>query len=173
MNIGLDKINIGDTLKKSVTVSGYSAADGWTLHYKINSTTPITITSTADGEAHSILVSAATTAQYVAGTYNYQAYVTNASGERYTLQSGRVTLASISDISHARKVLAAIEATLEGRATSDQMQIEVNGRKLVYASQLDLRKLYDIYKADIAAEDKKARLAAGLSGNNKVLLRFT
>jgi hypothetical protein len=75
--------------------------------------------------------------------------------------------------SHARRVLDAIEATMEGRASTDAVEISIRGRTIKQTPVVDLIKLRDVYKREVAAEDHAARLAQGLSDNRFRKVRFS
>ena len=73
---------------------------------------------------------------------------------------------------HAKKVLDAIEAVIEARASVDQMRIVIAGRELSKTSIPDLMKLRMAYKAEVEAEIAEAQIDAGLSSKQKILTRF-
>ena len=58
---------------------------------------------------------------------------------------------------HAQRVLASIEAVIEGRATKDQESYAINGRSLVRTSIADLLLLRDRYKREIARESPSGK----------------
>ena len=136
------EITAGDTVKWAKTLADYSA-ESYALNYVLQlltGGTPITVTASADGSDHSITISAATSAEYSAGNYGWYSYVTDlATGlERYSLDSGLLTIkpdptafTSSTDLrSHARKMLDLLDTVLQGKATSDQMKVQVDGRSL-------------------------------------------
>src|SRR3712207_4291703 len=104
----------GDTLKFKKSLSEYPASAGWALSYRLvpRSGSVITINATTDGDSFLVNVAASTTANYAAGPYEWNAYVTKA-GESYTIESGRLTIkpdprqmvAGTDTRSHARKTL--------------------------------------------------------------------
>ena len=172
----------GDTLEFTSSVPDHPASDGWTLKYRLApraTGAEIDITATASGDDYLISVSAATTAGWVAGWYTYTAFVEKAS-ERYTVERGQMqvlpastTLADGTDTrTHARKVLDAIEAVLENRATLDQESYAINGRSLKRMPIADLLKLRQLYRAEVAGEEAAAKLAAGLGTARKVQVRL-
>jgi hypothetical protein len=69
-------------------------------------------------------------------------------------------------------VLEAIEAVLEGRASSEVAQYEIAGRSLRYIEPAQLLKLRDRYRAEVAREDAAQRVAAGLPDARRVFVRF-
>ena len=117
---------------------------------------------------------AAITAGWAPGTYKVTEYVTSAT-ERQTLSTQPLRIlpnlaaasAGADTRTHARKTLDAIEGWLETRAPGYAL-IWVDGRKLENRSIPDLLVLRDRYRAEVAAEDRKA---AGL-GAVRILARL-
>ncbi|MDZ7804320.1 hypothetical protein [Thiohalophilus sp.] len=124
------KFAAGDTLQWKRSLAAYPASAGWTLHYALfNAAGAYTIDSTADGDDHAIDVPSTTTAGWTPGRYNWSAYVTHTDGRRQSLFSGGLLIEpdltsdeAYDGRSHARKMLDAIEATIEGRATAKDMR---------------------------------------------------
>lgn len=167
-------LRAGDTWKWTKTLADYPAGT-WTLKYRYkNSAGGFEIVATASGTDHSVTVSATTTAAYAAGTYNWIAWV-EAGTEKFTVgegvaevlpdyRSGAATVA-LDDRSHAVKTLAAIEAWIEGRdmgVAEYEINVAGNSRRLKVIPMADLIKLRERYKREVAAEETKRRLAAGL-----------
>lgn len=170
--------NAGDTWRWTRTLADYPASAGWTLSYTlINAAAKISITGSASGDDHSILVSAATSAGYAPGSYDWRARVTKA-GEVYTVGEGRLTVnASFSSAtydarSQARKTLEAIESTLEGRASSATLEYEIGNRRMKYIPVSELLQLRDRYRAEVSREDAATAAAAGLPDKRRVFVRF-
>ena len=172
----------GDTLDFETTVPDYPASEGWTLKYRLaprSAGTAIDLTAVADGDDYDITASATTTASWATGWYTWTAFVEKA-GERFTVDRGQLeiraassTLAAATDgRTHARKVLDAIEAVLETRATLDQESYAINGRSLKRMPIEELLKLRQIYRAEVAGEDAASKLAAGIAQPRKVQVRL-
>lgn len=170
----------------------YSHADYSPATYAIeiilrgNSVTPINIKSgvtgvtiTDDGSTFSILVLASTTGNYIAGDYKYAIQMTTLT-ERYTVEEGTVTVkpylygvSSTGDSrSHVKKVLDAIEAVLENRASLDQMKYQIAGRSLDRMPIKDLLYLRDRYRTEYKRELDAEKLAAGESIGGQVRFRL-
>ena len=169
----------GDRLQWKRSFSDYPAST-WTLAYTLLHATlaKITITASADGDDHSVDESAATTAAWAAGTYNWKAFVTNVA-IRHQVDEGQIIIepdyASLTNYDarvHAEKVLAAIEAVIEGRATKDQESYTIEGRTLQRTPIPDLIVLRDKYKAEVGGLRKAERIANGLDGGNTIKVRF-
>lgn len=159
-------LTAGDTLDFTTSVPDYPATEGWTLKYRLApraAGTAIDITATADGDDYDVQVAASTTASWAAGYYTWTAYVELGS-ERYTVGRGQlqirassVTLAAATDgRTHARIVLDAINATIEGRATKDQQEYTIGNRSLKRTPLADLINLQQLYQAKVNAEDNAA-----------------
>lgn len=174
----------GDTFTLTQTLRGYPAS-GWSLHYAlINGAGKITFDATAQGDDHLISVSAATTASWLPGDYDYLAWVEQGSGpsvQRVTLQHGRTTIApnlatatTYDGRSAARQIyeslVAAYKAAVSERAFV--AEYELLGRRMKFADKTDWLNEINYWKAQVAAEDRAARLAAGLGGRSRVLVRF-
>ncbi len=175
-------ITVGDTLDFTTSVPEYPASEGWTLKYRLvprAAGAAILLTATADGDDYLVQATAATTAGWVTGFYTWSAYVEKA-GEVYTVDRGQLEIRAGSSTmsagydgrTHARKVLDAIEAVLENRATLDQESYAINGRSLKRTPIEQLLKLRQVYRAEVAGEEAAAKLAAGLGTARKVQVRL-
>lgn len=169
---------VGDTWRWQRTLADYPASAGWTLAYTlINGAAKISISASAIGDDHLVNVAAATTGGYAAGTFDWRARVSKA-GEVFTVGEGRILVRSawsgstFDARSHARKTLEALEAVIEGRATSDVAQYEIAGRQLRYIPVPELLQLRDRYRADVAREDAAMAVSAGLPDRRRVFVRF-
>lgn len=170
----------GDTLAFDADFADYPATAGWALAYRLvpTSGSAITFSGTADGSGFTVSVAAATTATWAAKEYAWSAYVTLA-GARHTVAEGVVTVkpdpgvaTGIDRRSHARKTLEAIEAVLEGKATKDQSQYQINGRMVTRYSWADLIAMRSTYQAEVRAEEQVDRAAAGLPDRRRLYVRF-
>ena len=81
------------------------------------------------------------------------------------------TNTSIDVQSHARKVLSAIEAVIEGRASQDQMSYSIAGRSLSRMPIDDLLTLRDRYRAEWNKEKRLQRGKAG-KGNDGIIISY-
>lgn len=159
------------------------ASEGWALKFTAVGPAGIfSINASADTDNpddFKFTAVAATTAAYVAGVYSWQITATK-STDRYTIATGVITLtdniagrsALYDNRSHAKKVLDAIEAVIEGRASQDQMGYTIAGRSLSRTPLADLLKLRSTYKTEYENEQAAASIAAGLGTGRKVYTRF-
>lgn len=166
-----------------IETTDIKASDGWALKFvAVGKNGAITINAAADDENaddFKFTATAAQTGAYVAGDYQWQIVATKTT-TRYTIATGICTVtdniagrsAAYDNRSHAKKVLDAIEAVIEGRATADQQSYTIAGRSLTRTPLQDLMRLRAMYKAEYDAEVATANIAAGLSGKNKIFTRF-
>lgn len=170
----------GDTWEWKRSLADYPATD-WTLTYILfNAAGKVTITASADGTDHLVDVAPATTAAYAAGRYDWVAHVTDGT-DRYQVGAGTITIqpdvsaaSSYDSRSHARKMLDAIDALLEGRATNDQLDIVATavGDRSVGRKPDLLLKLRQHYAAAVALEEQAAAIARGENLGRIVQVRF-
>lgn len=158
--------------------SGYDPAT-WTLSYAlVKSGNLISITASNNGDGtHLVDVAKATTAGYTAGTYRWQAYITDGT-DRHLVRRGTVTVlpnyaaGALDDRSHVKTVLDALEALIEGKATSDQASISIGDVSLSRLSTTELldwhRRYQYLYQQELDAEG----VEAGKATKNRVEVRF-
>ena len=75
--------------------------------------------------------------------------------------------------SHARKVLTAIEAVIEGRASVDQSSYSIAGRSLSRMGVDELLLFRDRYRAEWLKEKRLERAKKNQGHNGIILTRFT
>jgi hypothetical protein len=171
----------GDTVTWTKAVSGYPATAGWTLEYYFwNATADYSVEAAADGSDYEITIAAAVSAEYAPGRYQWRAVVSKA-GERYAVASGEIEIrhdpasgdgTGIDDRSQVKVALDAIEAVLAGRASKDQESYTINNRSLNRTPIADLILLRNHYRREYAREQREKRIAEGLGGGGKMLIRF-
>jgi hypothetical protein len=174
------RVTAGDTIAWTKTLSDYPATAGWVLSYTlINSGSKIAITATASGDDHTVTVLAATSANYTAATYTWQAVVTKAA-ERYTVGTGQIVVApnlaaatTYDTRSSARKTLEAVNLAMESYGPKAYLHMyEIAGRKQQFHTPGDFLAFRSKLMAEVAREDNAARLAAGLAPKNLLQVRF-
>lgn len=138
-----------------------------------------TITATEANSTYYIEVPAATSTNYDKGDYIWAAYITRTSdSERIQIDEGKTTiLPNLADTnadlrSHAKIVLDAIEAVIQGRATIDQSSMSIAGRSLSRLTIDELMTFRDRYKAEYSKECKAARIKNKQSSGNSIKVRF-
>lgn len=176
------ELRAGDTWTWTKTLADYPASAPWTLKYRFkNAAGGFEIVASASGDGYSVTVAASTTAGYVAGAYSWVAWVEGGNSEKYTVDSGTTTIdpdyrsgtatAALDDRSHARKVLASIEAVIEGRATKDQEEYAIAGRSLKRTPITTLLKMRQHYQAEVAAEVSREAIANGTGTGRRIQFR--
>ncbi len=180
MNIPTN-ITAGFTLEWNEAPAGYPS-DQYTLHATFilvsNASESATVTATADGTGYRFTVPAATTAGWSAGQYRVFIYAVQGAN-KYEVGRGYVTVApdpftSTGDTrDHIRKMLDAIEATLEGRAGQEYASMTIDGYSVTQMSPDELLKLRAYYRNELRKAENLDRIASGKSPKNKVLIKFT
>jgi len=175
-------VTAGDTLTWKKSLSDYPADSGWSLSYALlGSAGKIAINASASGADHLVSVSATTSAGYAAGVYAWQSYVTHATSGRVMVGSGTIeVLANFAAIStatdtrsHAKTVLDAIEAIIEGRASTGDQELTIDGTRLVKMSVEQLIMLRLRYLREYRSELQAAKIAAGVgAGYGKIRVRL-
>jgi hypothetical protein len=177
MEIIKDTIQAGDTLTATVSRTAYPASEWVLTVYLSNATSAYSFEASTDGDNHLIEVSATSTGSWAPGLYQYAVTVFNDDGDTYTIERGSTTiLSSLGSVSETRSLvkqtLDALEATLLGRATQDQLRYSIAGRSIDKIPVPDLLKLRDQFKAEYNQELQAEKIAKGLSTNNRILVRF-
>ena len=128
-------------------------AGEWMLTYVlVSGDNQIVVTASEAGTKHLVEVPSATSQAYAAGQYHWQSHVTK-DAERYLVESGVVEVKSdfasqesgIDARSHTKKVLDALEAAIEGRASKTQVEQNVGGVQIQHIPLTDQVMLRDQY----------------------------
>ena len=173
-------ITAGDTLTWKKSLADYPAPT-WVLKYRlINATAKIDITAAASGADHLVSVLAATSAAYAAGSYAMTAWVETAT-ERATVASGSIVVKpnlAIKTVYDARSNAAIIVDQLMAAyktytaSQGNVAEYEIAGRRMKYRSSAEILDQLNHWQSILAAEKRAERIAAGLGGGNKILVRF-
>jgi len=170
--------------KRTDLVSDYPT-DTYALTYEFHEDSggggshKFTITATETTDAYIVEVASATTDGYSAGEYQWYSFITRSSdSERVAVDSGFSTLkVNFADTnadlrSHAKKVLDAIEAVIENRATIDQSSFSIGGRSLSRMSPDELMEFRNRYRAEYNEELKKAKIRNHKPTGNMIGVKF-
>lgn len=165
-----EPIYAGATLDLAITLTAHPAPE-WSLRLFLRGPTAIDLISTADGETHRFGASATVTQGWPPGAYWYSLRAVR-SGEVVVVDEAQVAirldLAQVSGehdgSTHAERVLAKIEAVIEGRATTDVLNYEINGRQLGRAQIEDLLKLRSVYRDEVRRERRAKQTGQSLFG---------
>lgn len=155
-------IHAGDAL--TVSVSGF---DGRQCKVTLNNVNgKHEATAVQSGNDWVAKFTSAETQNIKPSIYAYHIGLTQ-DGERETLTTGiievlpDVTANAVDTRSHARRVLDAIEATLEGKATSDHEETQINGRSIKRFPVEQLLTWRDKYRAEVVREQRKLNAKNG------------
>lgn len=157
-------------------------APTWTMKYwfkRMGGTDKFSITATANGSFHRVAVLPAVTLTYVADDYTWVVIAGDGTNS-YEVDRGTLKVlprydvdTALDDRTHAKKVLEAIEAVIEGRATKDQEEFTIGNRSLKRTPIADLLVLHDRYKREVAMEEAAEQMARGLGNPRNVGIRFS
>lgn len=174
------QIRAGETLLFSKSLPDFPANDSpaWAITYNLRAAAgdKIDFTSSADGSWHKVEVAYTTTANWKAGTYYGVGIVSNGT-QAVQVWSGRVeVLPNLAEAgenfdprTQARRTLDNINAVLEGRATSEVLNSNIEGVDIQRLTFTELLKLKDRYEVIVAAEER----AAGGGRSKTVFAHFT
>jgi len=181
-----DLLVIGDrwTWRRPDLAATYDPAD-YALTYEYHEDSggggshKFAITATETTDDYIIEIPSATTAAYATGDFHWYAFITRTSdSERIAVDDGYAKIelnfadTNADHRSHAKKVLDAIEAVLENRASQDQMSYSIAGRSLSRMSITDLMMFRDRYRAEYNQELKKWRIKNKQDTGNTIKVRF-
>jgi hypothetical protein len=177
-------IRAGDSVAWTRELPEYSAADGWALKYRLLYAvgTAVAIASTGVGTTHTVELTSAQTAAYLAGTATLVGFVENAgTGARATLESTPVTI--LTDLTTAANhdgrsanqiALAAARAALEKYVAAGQLHVaeyDIAGRRMKFRSSTEITDLIEHYEREVFKERAIAAAVNGVSAG-RVQVRF-
>lgn len=176
----------GDTLDLTVTVPGRSAADGWTLHYRLipqtGSGAVIELDSVpaADGIGHRFQEDAATTAAYATGNYSWASWVDNLADLRFSVDTGvtrvlpdpAVVTAPQDFRTFAEKALADAEAAMAAWKPNVR-KYTIGGREMTFSLAIDVLPIVNYWKAAVQRERAAAAMAQGRANPRRQFVRLS
>lgn len=141
--------------------------------------TTFSITASESGDDYIIEVASTTTTSYTAGTYSWDMYITRSSdSERIKLDSGKFEVkenlaSSTADPrSHAGKMVAHLESTLESLAQKLTTAYSVSERSNTLRSMDEVRTELNYYRTVYTRETHKDRAKSGRRTGQNILVRF-
>lgn len=166
----------GDTWRWTRSFSDYPAPTWTVTYYFENETKQFSAAATADGTSQAVSIAAATTADYPAGRYRWFARaVSGAIEETIADENGWLEVlpnpAATGTRDHrswARRALDAVQAAIEGRATSDQQAFSIGSRTVSRMPYPELKQMKEDLEAQVRAEE--AGSGAGLG--RRIKIRF-
>lgn len=163
--------------KRSEITEAYPTAS-YTLKYVFAHQSQVgsfTITASKVSSAHVVEVPIATTTTYKAGDYLWKAVIVRDSdSEEVVVDEGYAELKRQSGevSSHVYTTLKNIRATIEGKASKDQLSYTINGRSLTRYSFEELMKLEKEYLARWNREKAALDRKAGRESKHQVLVKM-
>jgi hypothetical protein len=161
--------------------ASYLANNGWVLTYNFRSTladSAVDLVSIADNEHHVVTLLSETTKDYKSGSYSWQC-AAKKDEELHIVRQGMLeikpnlsALTTFDGRSHVKKMLDALEATLLGKASLDQLSYSISGRSLLRLSPSELLKWRDVYRAEYNRELQQEKIAQNLGVGNLIKVRF-
>ncbi len=158
-----DSITAGVSSSWSRSLDDYPAGDGWSLdYYLVKDGAQLQIDSAADGDTHLIELLPEDTEDWDPGVYRFQAFVSDGT-DNHMVDEGQIEIlvnfanqsTGHDPRSHAEKMLDAIEATLEGKASKDQLSYSVAGRSITRLSPGELTDWRDYYRIEVNKEKRR------------------
>lgn len=172
-------ITAGDTLEWKKALPDYPSSL-FVLKYSLQriGSPLIRFAATADESGHAVTVAADVTANFLPGVYAWTSFAEGIStGRRHTIARGTISIlpSPLAELgsSHASRMLALIEAALEGRIPRGLETTDIDGQVLERISFEQLHKLKVVYRAEVTAETNRAEIAAGLPNRRNSFARFT
>ncbi len=160
------QMQIGDTWQWTESLSDYPASGGWAFSFSLYryGQAVIQISASVSGDDFSITVPAANTTGIAAGEWQWTAYVSKGT-DRFTVETGTVKLkpdlaaaTSTTDLrTDEEKILDALIATQQRRATKEQESMQIGGRAIRYLAPDDLEHMIGIYSYKVNAQQGRLR----------------
>lgn len=175
----ITEIITGTTVKIEKSYPEYKASDGWTMFISLRGPGKYDFWAIGDGDNFVLELASGTTSSILPGEYWFEIYVER-SGVRYAVETGNIKVLqaliyqndNYDGRSEVKRILDAIESTLEGRATSDQLMYTIAGRSISKIPIPDLIQLRGVYKAEYLNELQTEQIKKGLGSGRKILARF-
>jgi len=177
-------ITAGDTVMFTRSLGAYLATDGFSIVYEgIGGGSKIEWTSTpnSDGKSHDINIDAATTTGYAAGDYDLSGFAVNAAtGERFQFYFGNLNVSLDAQTAqgnavvttHAQRMLASLETTLEKMAQHDLNDSSTEGVEFRRKKLEEVRGLRDHYLRERENELQAEAARNGRPSRKKIRLRL-
>ena len=120
---------------------------------------------TDTGTGYRLTLSTALTESAEPGQYVYVASAIDAAGNSTVVDRGVVALLpNPTRITYAQRCLAAIRARIEGRATADQLTMQMGDVILAYMTPPQLLEWQNVFEQRCASEHNAAKAATGKAG---------
>ena len=169
------RLSQGDTVTWIKEVADY-VAPTWTLSYELRGPASITVTAADNGDGrHLVTVAKGVTATWNAGTYWWEAYVTDGTS-RYRVGYGLMEVgkdfakgdAVFDGRTHAARALAACEAAIEQLLKANVQAYSTGGNQVQKIIPRELRDMRTAYLAEVRQERARERQRRGLNAGTGV-----
>lgn len=157
----------GDTWVFTRDYANYPAPTWAATLYAEFSGSQFNAAASASGTAQSFSIASSTTGGYKTGRYKWWVRITDGISS-YTVESGWFDVnpdpaasGTRDQRSWARRTLDALECTLEGRASSDQLAMTINGRSLSRIPLQELLTFRDKLRQEVRTEERGAKSGSG------------
>jgi hypothetical protein len=179
-----DSLFLGDTLNFTTSVPDYLPTDGWTLRFNFiprTSGDAFSLVSTqdeTDSSLHRTQASAATTADWTAGIFNWHSEVVSGA-EQYTVSKGVITL-----LADPRTATAPYDLRSTAQIALDQAlaayaawspttrSYTIAGREMEFNSPEAIEKYVVYWENRVKDEEIAADLLAGKKNRRKIMVRL-
>ena len=176
------ELRAGDTWTWTRSLPDYPATT-WTLKYRFKhaSAAGFEIVASAAGSDFSISVAASASTAYEAGDWTWMSWVEKVDGTKITVGQGLTRILPIIAMgwSPRHSTTAAMPAR-RWRLSNPGSKIAIRpsrntrspGRRMRYIPVVDLLKLRQLYKAEVAAEEAAAAIANGVAAPKRIQFRM-
>ena len=173
------KVTAGDRVDFTVDPGEFTSAEGYSPVFVFRSddgTQRVSVAGTDYQSAFRITISSAVTRTWTACSGQFSVFAEASDGtDRRTLLTGRWQVLpdpASTDTSDRRtlnrRILDAINAKIEGRASSDIASISIAGQSLSMVSGLELIRMQSIYQARVRDEEAAAD-SSGRSARSRII----
>lgn len=167
----------GQTVQWIKSLSDYPATD-YTLKYYLSGPASYTLTAAAYNTTdHKISIASVISGAYTYGIYSWEAYAERTVlgvAEKWLIPGGTgfLTIKTSAGKTHAKKMLDAIEAFLEGQSVTDINSYSIGGRSIARMTKEELIKWRTFYRNEYSAEVANENRINGKATGNRILMRF-
>ena len=183
-NVEPETLTVGDrwVWKRDDLASDYPLAS-YALSYEARlqgaGSTGFTLAATESGSEYLIEIPSANTASLTAGTYNWNAFITQSSdNQRIEIASGiwevlaNLATSTADPRDHDEKMVDYLKATLESLAQKLTDSYSLSDRSNTLISMDDVRTQLDFYEGKVKSKIHRTRAEAGQRTDQNILLRF-
>jgi hypothetical protein len=168
----------GETVSFISSYSNYPAPT-WNLTYYLRGPSSVNSQATPVGSDHQITLTSEDTSKMKAGDYRYQGYVSNGSEKYVVAQGSFQVMASLAcqpedtaSQSELQQIVSALEASIKGLATRQQLEIVVGNVQIRYMNLSDKIKAHEYFSRLLANELARQDLADQVASGGAASVTF-